>query len=78
MVEGLEILTRNYELFATFAMPHMFWEYDENGVPSRLRDGEFLPFIEADQIPLVRVARSQSDLFSTSTPPWSASAPVSF
>ena len=53
MVEGLEILTRNYELFATFAMPHMFWEYDENGVPSRLRDGEFLPFIEADQIPLV-------------------------
>ena len=50
----------------TFAMPYMFWEYDENGVPSRLRDGEFLPFIEADQIPLVRVARSQSDLFSTS------------
>ena len=37
----------------TFAMPYMFWEYDENGVPSRLRDGEFLPFIEADQIPLV-------------------------
>ena len=62
----------------TFAMPHMFWEYDGNGVPSRLRDGEFLPFIEADQILLVWVARSQSDLFSSSSPPWSASAPVSF
>ena len=62
----------------TFAMPYMFWEYDENGVPSRLRDGEFLSSIEADQIPLVRVARSQSDLFTTSTPPFSASAPVSF
>ena len=81
MVEGLEILTllaSNYELFANIAMSYIFWEYDENGVPSLLRDGEFLSFIEADQIPLVRVARSQSDLFSTSTPPWSASAPVSF
>ena len=62
----------------TFAMSSIFWKYDENGAPSLLRDGEFLSFVEEEQLPLVRVARSQSDLFTTSTPPFSASAPVSF